>query len=101
MEKLTRSFEILGVVISVEGMASGNLAEEHIMVKRYCFLDLVFGAYTVNHHFVKWLLKGWNGFNGNLFPNMWQMSKSCKILPRSARFEANKIVYLAVGFIDA
>ena len=24
-------------------MASGNLAEAHIMVKRYWFLDLVFG----------------------------------------------------------
>ena len=27
----------------VNGMASGNLVEAHIMVKRYWFLDLVFG----------------------------------------------------------
>ena len=27
----------------VKGMASGNLVEEHIIVKRYWFLDLVFG----------------------------------------------------------
>ena len=27
----------------VKGMASGNLVEVHIMVKRWCFLDLVFG----------------------------------------------------------
>ena len=27
----------------VKGMASGNLIEAHIMVKRYWFLDLVFG----------------------------------------------------------
>ena len=27
----------------VKGMASGNVVEAHIMVKRYWFLDLVFG----------------------------------------------------------
>ena len=38
----------------VKGMASGNLIEAHIMVKRYWFLDLVFGkGPTVNYHFAK------------------------------------------------
>ena len=47
----------------VKGMASGNLVEAHIMVKRYWFLDFVFGkGPTVNYHFAKWFLKCWNGF---------------------------------------
>ena len=40
----------------VKGMASGNLVEAHIMVKRYWFLDLFFGkGPTVNYHFAKFL----------------------------------------------
>ena len=44
----------------IKGMASGNLAEAHIMVKRYWFLDLDFfwqGAYTINHDLAKWFFK--------------------------------------------
>ena len=43
VKKLTRAFEILGASMLVKGVASGNLVEAHIMVKRYWFLDLDFG----------------------------------------------------------
>ena len=41
VKKLTKAFEIFGVVMLANGMASRNLVEAHIMVKRYWFLDLV------------------------------------------------------------
>ena len=43
---MTRAFDILGAVMLVKGMALGNLVEAHKMVKRYWFLDLVFGKGT-------------------------------------------------------
>ena len=45
---MTKAFEIFGAVVLVKGMVSGNLVEAHIMVKRYCFLDLVFGKGPTN-----------------------------------------------------
>ena len=39
----TSSLPLMTAVMLVKGMASGNLDEAHIMVKRYWFLDLIFG----------------------------------------------------------
>ena len=43
VKKLIKALEILGAVMLVNGMASGNLVEAHIIVNKYWFLDLVLG----------------------------------------------------------
>ena len=87
----------------VNGMASGNLVEAHIMVKRYWFLDLVFGK-GPTQSIITLLngssnagmgLRGATGIFGLAFLPFDKCDKSCKILPHSAEFEANRNVWLS------
>ena len=88
----------------VNGMALGNLVEAHIMVKRYWFLDLVFGKGPTQS--IITLLNGSSnagmGFRGAtgifwFFASLPfdKCDKFCKILPHSAEFEANRNVWLS------
>ena len=43
MKNLTKAFTMVFVLIFLKGIASGKYVEAHIIVKRYSFLDLVFG----------------------------------------------------------
>ena len=91
----------------VKGMSSGNLVEAHIMVKRYWFLDLVFGKGPTQS--IITLLNGSSNAGMGLreakeiflglasLPSLPfdKCDKSCKILPHSAEFEANRNVWLS------
>ena len=69
------------------------------MVKRYWFLDLVFGKGPAQS-IITLLnagmgLRGATGIFGLASPPSDKCDKSCKILPHSAEFEANRNVWLS------
>ena len=88
-------------------MASGNLVETHMMVKRYWFPHL--GAYAVNYHVAKCFLECWTGFKRsyrNLFvsfrhhlTNVTSLSKFCHTVLDLRPIEM--VGYLAIGLINA
>ena len=85
-------------------MASGNLVEAHIMVNRYWFLDLTFGKGPTQSIITllncssndEMGLRGAKGiFLVRLPYHLTKYDKSCKILPHSAEFEANRNLWLS------
>ena len=84
-------------MLLVKGMASGNLVEAYIMVKRCWFLDLVFGKGPTQSIITlqEWVKEELQESFVLVSLPFDQCDKSCKILPRSIGFWANRNVWLS------